>query len=120
MRVLLILVGAAMAVAVGVVSVYALIPASQLAVNHYVVVDADTLVISTVTGDGQTLRVDVAESPTEVRLTVNSFTWPFGAKSDLGRDVELAVELDAPLGDRPVVDSFHTVPTKADFENAGP
>ena len=104
--------GVLVAIAIFIVGLYAFIPAGHRAVDWYAILDADTLLIGTVTGDGESIRVDVSESPTEVRLTVQAFSWPFVVHADLGREARLVVELEAPLDDRPVVDEFHTVPLK--------
>jgi hypothetical protein len=100
-----------------ILALYALIPAGHRAVDYYVVTNPETLLIGTITGAGESLRVDVVESPTEVSLTVKAFTdpftWPWAPHADVGRAVELVVELEAPLGDRLVVDEFHTVPRQS-------
>lgn len=98
------------------VAVVALLTAGFLALNpgtarlldYYEVVDANTIIGGTVTGDASWTRVTgVVESSSEVKITVRSFTWPVTTAS-IGRQIELTVSLEAPLGDRRVTDEFHT------------
>lgn len=110
---------AAAAVAIAFVALYWLFPAGYPAAHYYVAIDADTLQVNTDRGEGQTLHVSVAESPTEIRLSITAHSWPMLPSAPLSRDVNVTVELEDALGDRRVVDNHHAVPTKSEFENPG-
>ena len=74
-------------------------------------VDADTIVIQSLTGEGQWTRItNVVESATEVRVSIRALTWPTGTLSTLvGLPIEWKLDLEDPLGDRAVHDGFDPV-----------
>ena len=80
-------------------------------IDYYGIVDQDSIVIGTLTGDGDETRVtDVRQTAETVTITVQVFTVIFGPRADIGRPIELLVDLDRPLGDRKVWDPYHEVP----------
>jgi hypothetical protein len=81
-----------------------------ITIDYYRIVDEDSIIIGTTTGACDESRVtEVAETPHSVTITVHSFTFDFGPCPGVGIPIELAVELDRPLGDRPVFDHRHQV-----------
>jgi hypothetical protein len=80
-------------------------------IDYYGILDEDSIVIGTLTGDGDEIRVtDVNQTADTVTITVQTFTFIFGPRADIGRPIELLVDLDRPLGDRQVWDPYHEVP----------
>jgi hypothetical protein len=73
-------------------------------ISYYRVVDAQTLVVGSLTGRGAWTRLtSVAETPTAVTVTVSSLSAPLPGTAE-GYSLELVVKLHEPLGGRPVVD----------------
>jgi hypothetical protein len=73
-------------------------------ISYYRVVDAQTIVLGSLTGRGAWTRLtSVAETPTAVTVTVSSLLAPLPGTAE-GYSLELLVKLHDPLGSRPVVD----------------
>lgn len=74
--------------------------------DYYRLVGDRTIVVHTITGRATWTRVSsVSESPTSVVVTVRSFRIPFVPASGVGIPIEFVITLEAPLGDRTVVDA---------------
>lgn len=96
-----------------VVTHFVVTPGNVGLLDWYEPVDDHTIRIGTTTGDFTWTRVTaVVESPAEVRVTVTSTGWPLVTTGDVGRDFEVLVSLEQPLGDRRVFDPFHEVPRR--------
>jgi hypothetical protein len=88
----------------------ALLGGEQLPANAYRVEDADTIIVTGITGPGAWTRItNVVESGTEVRITVRSFRWP-GSYTSIGEPIAWTVDLERPLGDRIVHDGLGELP----------
>jgi hypothetical protein len=78
--------------------------------EYYRMMDPDTIIIGVVSGRIAWTRVtDVAETGSEVRITVRTIDNPLPATGQ-GFPIELTVDLDEPLGHRVVVDGTWEVP----------
>jgi hypothetical protein len=84
-------------------------PGAPVGIRYYRVADENTIVIGVITGSGETRVTHVEETPETVTLTVEEFSWFWGASTQVGRQAELTVDLDAPLGGREVRDPTHVV-----------
>lgn len=83
------------------------------AVDYYVRVDEDTILVSTISGAGEWTRVvELQESDAQVRLVVRASGWPVGAVASIGREIRILIDLAGPLGDREIVDTYHVVPER--------
>jgi hypothetical protein len=83
------------------------------AVDYYVRVDEDTILVSTITGAGEWTRVtELQETDSQVRLVVRATSWPLGATASVGGELRILVDLARPLGDREILDSYHVVPER--------
>jgi hypothetical protein len=75
-------------------------------IEYYRLVGDRTIVVGTITGVATWSRVSsVTETPTSVVVAVRSFDIPFVPRSGVGLPIEYVVTLEAPLGDRTVVDA---------------
>jgi hypothetical protein len=80
-------------------------------IYYYRVVDAQTLVVGTVTGPGAWTRVtNVTETPATVEITVNSLVVQLGPGTAVGVPVESVAKLHDPIGTRTVIDGSSSVP----------
>lgn len=84
----------------------------QLVPAHaYDVIDADTIVVASLTGQGAWTRItNVVESASEVRVSIRFLRWPMGTFTNEGYPIEWTLDLNDPLGDRVVHDGIHPVP----------
>jgi hypothetical protein len=74
-------------------------------IDYYRLVGDRTIVVGTLTGVATWSRVSsVTETPTSVVVAVRSFRFPVPAPA-AGIPIEYVVTLEAPLGDRTVVDA---------------
>ena len=83
-------------------------------VDYYTVSgDGRTLHLTTIAGDGAWTRVtNLRETASTVEVEVKSFRWPFVTGSDIGRELELSIVLESPIGNRVVTDGLHEVPPR--------
>ena len=80
-------------------------------IYYYRVVDAQTLVVGTVTGPGAWTRVtSVTETPATVTITVSSLLIRLGAGTAVGIPVESVAKLHDPIGSRTVIDGSSGLP----------
>lgn len=77
----------------------------SIGIRGYRLVDQDTITVLTSTASGwETWVSSVQESPTRVVVEVRTKR-PDGAGADVGQDLWLTIELESPLGDRPIIDA---------------
>lgn len=80
-------------------------------VEYYRAIDDDTLVIGVFEGSNHEARVtEVRETGDSITIVVREFRQLFRATGGTMSPIELTVELDAPLANRGVFDSHHSVP----------
>lgn len=96
------LVGVALVLAVG-IAVF--LTDQEASIEAYRVRDDDTVVITALGGTNWigTRVHQVTESDEMIRVWVRSFEWPFLPHNDRGVPFRFVIDLDAPLGDRLVV-----------------
>ena len=74
-------------------------------IYYYRVVDDQTLLLGTISGEGAQVRVtNVTEAPTSVTITVSNFFVQLGPGSGVGINYESVAKLHDPLGSRTVID----------------
>lgn len=96
------------AAAVVVTAVWALMAIYDRAqpLDYYRLVGDRTIVVGTITGRGTWTRVSsVTETPISIVVAVRSFPIPFVPAAGVGIPIEFVITLEAPLGDRTVVDA---------------
>ena len=80
---------------------------------YYHVVDDRTLIVGSVTGSGTWTRiVSVSETESSITVSIGSLRAPLPGTG--GEIVELTVRLQAPLGERSVIDGRSGVPVPRD------
>jgi hypothetical protein len=72
-------------------------------INYYRVSGDRTIQVGVVSGVDTWTRVEVDETPSAVTVRVYSYQLP-GNRAGVGFYIELAIVLDEPLGERPVID----------------
>lgn len=102
-------IGVAVALALVVAAVRLLDSTSWI--YYYRVVDAQTLVVGTVTGPGAWTRVtSVTETPATITITVGSLLIQLGPGTAVGIPVESVARLHDPIGSRTVIDGSSGLP----------
>ena len=82
-------------------------------IDYYRVVDHQTLLVGTVSGEGATVRVtNVTEAPTTVTITVSTFYFQLGPGTSVGIPYESVAKLQEPLGSRTVIDGSSGLPVQ--------
>lgn len=82
-------------------------------IDYYRVVDDQTLLVGTVSGQGAMVRVtNVTQTPTTVTITVSTFDVQLGPGTAVGIPYESVAKLQDPLGSRTVIDGSSGLPVQ--------